>query len=126
MTEQVCSCCRQPLFELAINTRWVMFLCDNHLCRLYRERQGARPRQERDLSLREVRFPQKKAPKTSKSQSAHKRHSEYPGYRNYKNRQNENYKEARRLGATPQQAQGARTDKSFHSLVEWLGRQDKY
>lgn len=125
MTTRLCSCCNAELFELVLNTRWVVFLCDNHLCRLYRERQGWRSRKEGDLSLREVRFPQKKALKTSNS-PLRKHPSEYPGYRSYQDRQNENYREARRLGATARQAQGARTDKGFRSLVEWLGQQGKY
>lgn len=120
---KVCSCCHGELFELVFSTRWVVFLCDNYLCRLYRERQGCRSLQGWDLSLCEIRLQQQEAPKIPNSKLLHKRPSEYPGYMRSQARQTENYREARRLGATPAQAQGGRTGKGFRSLVAWLGEQ---
>ena len=103
-TADECSWCGQPLIEIAVNRAWIVYLCDTSGCWLYREKQGSR--------LRVFDPPPLPDP------MPRKRPSEYPGFRAALARQGENYREARRLGATPAEAQAARTNKGFQRFLD--------
>lgn len=117
MTETIlCANCRQPLFELVFNTRWLVYLCDDVRCRLYRQPQGSRPRDHWDNLARVV-----EAEPVKLRILPHKKASEYPGYGKSQQQQSENYRAARRLGATPEQAQAARTNKGLRRFADSAG-----
>ena len=40
-----CKECRRPLIEISVNNHY-RIVCDNHECRLFRERQGSREREQ--------------------------------------------------------------------------------
>ena len=92
------------MIEIVVNRAWIRLQCDVSGCWLFGEKQGSRLRVFEPSPLPDP--------------MPRKRPSEYPGFRAALARQGEHYREARRLGATPAEAQAARTNKGFQRFLD--------